>query len=91
MGRTDEAVTVYTQPLAETEEHADLRRRLQARLINIKLVIDKLLDGNFRGARAVGHRDICPRVVDPRRRGCLPGRHRELLISGSKVSVITDR
>jgi DNA-binding CsgD family transcriptional regulator/predicted negative regulator of RcsB-dependent stress response len=43
IGRTDEAIAVYTRALAETQEHADLRRRLQASLINIALTDPSLL------------------------------------------------
>ncbi|MGH3823236.1 MAG: LuxR C-terminal-related transcriptional regulator, partial [Pseudonocardiaceae bacterium] len=35
VGRNEEAIAVYTQALAEAPEHADLRRRLQASLINV--------------------------------------------------------
>ncbi|MDQ3762793.1 MAG: LuxR C-terminal-related transcriptional regulator [Actinomycetota bacterium] len=43
VGRNDEAIEVYTQALAEAEEHADLRRRLQASLINFALTDPSLL------------------------------------------------
>ncbi len=45
-GRTNEAIAVYTQAeqtLAETKKHTDLRRRLQASLINIALTDPSLL------------------------------------------------
>jgi DNA-binding CsgD family transcriptional regulator/predicted negative regulator of RcsB-dependent stress response len=43
VGRNDEAIAVYTQALAEAREHVDLRRRLQASLINIALYDPSLL------------------------------------------------
>jgi tetratricopeptide (TPR) repeat protein len=46
VGRNDEAIAVYTQAeqtLAKTGEHAGLRRRLQASLINIALTDPSLL------------------------------------------------
>lgn len=45
----------------------------------------------LRGTRPPGHRDVRARTVHPRRRGLLPRLRRELLISRTAVSKITDR